>query len=112
MNDEVAGETTVCMVLTTMPDEAQAEALARQIVVAGLGACVQVQPIKSFYLWKDEACCTPEWRLSIKTLNVQYARLEEFIRARHSYETPEIVRVPIEAGSEDYLQWVAAGSAG
>lgn len=112
MNDEPAGQTAFCMVLTTVPDEAQAETLARQIVAAGLGACVQVYPIKSFYRWKGEACVEREWRLSIKTLNVQYARLEDFVRANHSYETPEIVRVPIDAGSADYLQWVAAGSAG
>jgi periplasmic divalent cation tolerance protein len=53
----------------------------------------------------------PEWLLVIKTLEARYAALETFIRERHSYETPEIVRVPITAGSADYLRWLEAGSA-
>jgi periplasmic divalent cation tolerance protein len=112
MNDATFGRTPFCMVLTTVPDEALAETLARQIVAAGLGACVQVQAIKSYYAWKGEACAEPEWRLCIKTRTAQYTRLEAFIRAHHPYETPQIVQVRIEAGSADYLEWVAAGSAG
>jgi periplasmic divalent cation tolerance protein len=112
MNNEAPGQTPFCMVLTTVPDEALAETLARQIVAAGLGACVQAQPIKSYYVWKGETCAEPEVRLCIKTRKAQYQRLEDFIRARHPYETPQIVQVPIDVGSADYLQWVAVGSAG
>jgi len=112
MNDDANASTSFCVVLTTLGSAAQAEALATQIVAAGLGACVQVQAVKSFYRWKGKACAEPEWQLSIKTRKAQYARLEDFIRAHHGYETPEIVQLPIEAGSADYLQWVAAGSAG
>ena len=112
MNDPTPGQTPFCMVLTTVASAADAEALARQIVAAGLGACVQVQAIKSFYVWNGAPCAEPEHLLSIKTRKAQYLRLEDFIRARHGYEIPEIVQVPIAAGSADYLQWVAAGSAG
>ena len=112
MNDDTNVQTSFCLVLTTLGSEAQAETLATQIVAAGLGACVQVQAVKSFYRWKGEACAAPEWRLSIKTRKAQYERLEAFIRAHHGYETPEIVQVLIETGSADYLQWVASGSAG
>jgi len=112
MNDDTDAPASFCMVLTTVPSEAQAETLAMQIVAARLGACVQVHAIKSFYRWKGEACAEPEWRLSIKTRKALYERLEAFIRAHHAYETPEIVQLPIEAGSADYLRWVAAGSAG
>ena len=99
------------LVLTTLPDEAGAESLARQIVDAGLGACAQLQPIRSVYRWQGATCAEPEWRLAIKTTVAGYARLEAFIRAHHPYTLPQIVMLPISAGAPDYLQWVADGSA-
>ncbi len=104
------GATPYCIVLTTTADRAQADTLARQIVEARLGACVQLQPIESFYVWKGELCRSPECRLSIKTRQDRFEALAQFIRAHHGYETPEIVQVPITAGSADYLQWVDAGT--
>lgn len=112
MNETTAESPVFCMVLTTVPEEAQAASLARQIVAAGLGACVQVQPIRSFYVWQGAACDAPEFRLCIKTRQAQYQRLEDFLRAHHPYQVPQIVQVPITGGSADYLQWVADGSAG
>ena len=98
--------TAYCIVLTTTASETQAETLARQIVEARLGACVQLQAIKSFYRWKDALCTEPEWQLSIKTRQARFEALAQFISAHHPYETPEIVQIPISAGSSDYLRWV------
>lgn len=100
------------MVMTTVASEADAETLAQAIVQARLAACVQVQAIKSFYVWNDAPCATPEWLLLIKTRVGHYPALEVFIRERHSYEVPEIVQLPISAGSADYLGWVAAQTGG
>lgn len=95
-----------CIVLTTLASQAQAEAMARDIVQARLGACVQVHAIKSFYKWKDGLCIEPEWQLSIKTRQAQFTLLTEFIEARHAYAVPEIVQIPITAGSAAYLRWL------
>jgi periplasmic divalent cation tolerance protein len=95
-----------CVVLTTTSNEQQAEELAKKIVGAKLGACVQVQQIKSYYMWKGEACADPEYLLFIKTPSAQYDALERFIKANHSYETPEIVQIPIQAGLRAYLSWM------
>ena len=101
-----------CLVLTTVSTAQQAEALARQIVEAGLGACVQIEAIRSIYRWRGVLCDEAEQRLSIKTRVDRFEALERFIRAHHSYETPEIVQVPMTAGSAAYLQWVDEGSQG
>ena len=103
---------TACIVMTTASTEDEAEALGTAIVEAGLAACVQVQRVRSFYHWQGALHREPEWLLFIKTLVARYAVLEAFIRERHSYETPEIVQLPITAGSADYLRWLAGGSAG
>ncbi|WP_077001739.1 divalent-cation tolerance protein CutA [Variovorax sp. KK3] len=103
---------TACIVMTTASTEDEAESLASAIVEARLAACVQVQRVRSFYIWKDEPHHEPEWLLMIKTLPARYEAIEAFVRERHSYETPEVVQVPITGGSPDYLQWLAAGSRG
>ena len=105
-------ETPYCIVLTTMPDEAQADTLATRIVEAGLGACVQIQPVRSVYRWQGQLCREPECLLLIKTRQARFEALAQFIRAHHPYETPEIVQIPITAGSSDYLRWVDAGTPG
>ncbi len=100
-----------CVVQTTLPSEAQAAELARAIVQARLGACVQVLAIRSFYVWQERAHDEPEWLLAIKTRCVLHAALETFIRERHPYDTPEIISLPITAGSAAYLAWVDANTA-
>lgn len=95
-----------CVVQTTLPSEAQAAELARAIVQARLGACAQLQAIRSFYVWQAQAHDEPEWLLSIKTRSALYPALEAWIRERHPYETPEIIQLPLTAGSAAYLAWV------
>jgi periplasmic divalent cation tolerance protein len=101
-----------CVTLTTTATAEEAENLARGIVEARLGACVQIQAIRSIYRWQGALCDEPEFRLSVKTRQAQFAALEHFIRTHHSYETPEIVQIPITAGSAAYLQWIDEGTQG
>ncbi len=99
-------DTAYCVVLTTVASAEHAEDLAKKIVVEKLAACVQVQQIRSYYLWKGEACNEPECLLFIKARKSQYQELEDFIRKNHSYETPEIVQLSITAGFGGYLKWI------
>lgn len=108
---QAAGD-AFCLVMTTLPSEAQAEAMARALVQARLAACVQVQAIRSFYVWKGEAHADPEWLLLIKTRSACYAELERHLLDQHPYETPEIVQLPIMAGSAGYLDWVVGQTRG
>lgn len=95
-----------CLVLTTTATAQEAQSLAQAIVEARLAACVQIQPIQSIYRWQGRLCDETEFRLSVKTPLARYAALERFISAHHGYETPEIVQIPITAGSAAYLQWL------
>ncbi|TAM50082.1 MAG: divalent-cation tolerance protein CutA [Burkholderiaceae bacterium] len=105
-----APETPCCLVLTTVADEQQALALARQIVQARLGACVQIDRIQSVYRWGGQVCSEPECRLMIKTRKAQFEALAQFIRAHHTYDVPEIVQIPVTAGFMDYLRWIDEGT--
>ena len=70
------GETPYCLVLTTVPSEERAQTLAREIVEARLGACVQIDHIHSVYRWDGQLCSEPECRLMIKTRNARFEVLE------------------------------------
>jgi len=97
---------TACIVLTIAGTEDEAEQLADAIVQARLAACVQIQRVRSVYAWQGETRREPEWLLMAKTRAGRFAELEAFIRERHGYEVPEIVQVPITAGSAAYLRWL------
>lgn len=97
------------IVLTNLPDEASARALAEHLVDARLAACVNLlAPCTSVYRWQGAIERATEVPLLIKTTAAAYAALEAAIRARHPYELPEIVAVPVVLGLPDYLRWVAA----
>jgi periplasmic divalent cation tolerance protein len=97
------------VVLCTCPDEATAERIARELVSGRWAACVnRVSGVRSTYLWKGDLKDEPEVLLIVKTLRGRYEELEMRLRALHPYEVPEIIALPILAGSERYLAWMAA----
>ena len=97
------------VVLTTVEKREDAERLARLLVERELAACVQIlPPMVSIYRWQGNIERASEVLLLIKTTREVYPRLEAAIRENHSYQTPEIVALPIEAGSSEYLSWLAA----
>ena len=96
--------------LTTAGSPAEAEALAEALVVERLAACVQTTPVRSRYVWKGELQRDDEVLLVIKTREALFETLRARIRALHSYETPEIVMLPVTAADADYLAWLEAGT--
>jgi len=99
----------LAIVLTTMPDDPRADELARTLVTERLAACVNVHgPMSSTYRWKQTVEREVERQLVIKTTADRVAALERRLRELHPYEVPELLVVPIEGGSDTYLQWVVA----
>jgi len=97
------------LVITHLPDTYSAHALAGVLVEEHLAACVNIlAPCRSVYRWQGKTESAEEVPLLIKTTEARYAALEAAIRARHPYELPEIVAVPLAHGLPAYLEWVAA----
>jgi len=94
------------IVHTTVDDRPQAEFLARTLLDARLAACIQIVPIHSLYRWEGALESSHEYRLEIKTRTDRYEALEALLLRHHPYETPEILAVPVVAGSKEYLKWV------
>jgi periplasmic divalent cation tolerance protein len=85
----------------------EAEQLAETLVRERLAACVNVaSPVTSIYRWQGALQRDQEWLLIIKSAAAVFASLEARVRELHSYDTPEVIAVPIVAGSAAYLDWL------
>jgi periplasmic divalent cation tolerance protein len=98
--------TDYCVILTTCGSQEDADSIAAGLVEARLAACVQQTPIRSTYRWEGKIVKDEEILLFIKTRTDIYPQIEAWIRSRHSYDVPEIIRLPVDAGLDDYLTWV------
>jgi len=95
------------VVLCTVGRVEDAEAIARALVDERLAACVSVVPsVVSIYRWKGVVERDEERLLVIKSRRERFEELRAAIVARHPYEVPEIVALPLDAGHAPYLAWI------
>ena len=99
--------TEVLAALCTCPDVATARRLANCLVEQRLAACVNILPeIRSIYRWRGELQDDSEALMVIKTTRLAYTELESWLLERHPYDVPEVLALPVQAGSAGYLGWV------
>jgi periplasmic divalent cation tolerance protein len=96
------------VVLVTCASAREARKIARTLVAARLAACGNIlqRPVQSIYRWKGRVDSAEEFLLVLKTSTRRFAALERQVRLLHSYEVPEIIALPIAAGSKLYLNWI------
>jgi len=105
----MAEQSDAILVLLTAGSREEAVRLADIIVVARLAACVQILPeIESVYHWQGNIERAPEILLLAKTTLPNFPALEAAVRSLHTYETPEIIALPITAASAPYLEWLTS----
>ena len=92
-------------IFTTTKKKEDAEKIARMLVEKRLAGCIQILPITSIYRWRGIER-EEEWLCLIKSKKTLYEELEKTIKEIHPHEIPEIIAVPIIAGSDDYLKWL------
>ena len=92
---------------TTTETKEEAQKIAQFLVEQKLAACVQITgPIESTYRWRGNIETADEWLCLIKTREVLFNKVQAAIKTLHSYETPEIIAVPIVKGRKEYLNWL------
>lgn len=97
------------VVLVTAPDLKTARALARAALEARLIACANLVPrVESHYWWQGRIEQGAEVLLVLKTTRARLAALEKLVLARHPYDTPEFLVLPLHAGAARYLAWLGA----
>lgn len=97
----------IVLVLTTLPEDFDAAALAETLVRERHAACVSVLPLQtSTYRWQGAIETGREHQVVIKTTAGRVEALREAVRSRHPFEVPEFLVVPVVGGDAGYLGWV------
>lgn len=95
------------LVVVTTGSEKEAQKIAEALVKEKLAACVNIIPqVKSYYNWQKTFYKEKETLLLVKTKVALFEKLEKRILKMHSYETPEIILLPIRKGFKNYLNWI------
>lgn len=101
---------SVLFVFVSCPDSNTAEQLAKSLVDERCATCVNLIPeVASIYRWQGEVQQETEVMMICKTTRQAFPKLEEFIKAEHPYELPEIAAVGVDQGLPEFLKWVADG---
>src|SRR5512138_3345971 len=99
--------TEALLVLVTAPSAEKAAELARALVQERLAACGNVVPgLRSIYRWEGRVQDDAEALLLLKTTRARFEALRERVLALHPYQVPEVLALPVEAGSAPYLAWI------
>ena len=105
---EVMRMTDKVVVLVTAGSAEECGKIARAVVEQRLAACVNILgPIRSVYRWKGTVEDEQEHLMVMKTEQKRFPALREEVERLHSYDTPEVICLPIAEGSEKYLNWLA-----
>ncbi len=101
--------TEAIVVLVTTPTPERAAEIARAVVGERLAACGNVVAgLRSVYRWEGEVQEDEEALLLLKTTRARFEALRERVLALHPYDVPEVIALPILAGSAAYLDWIDA----
>ena len=96
------------VVLVTASSAEEAARIGRALVDERLAACANViGPIRSIYRWQGAVEEADEHLVVLKARAAEVSALEVRVRALHSYEVPEVLALPVTAGSAPYLAWLA-----
>ena len=95
------------IVLITAGSAEEAHRIAESLVKEKKAACANIVPgVDSLFWWEGKLDSARESLLLVKTKASLFSEIVEMVKRMHSYEVPEIIALPIIAGSEDYLEWL------
>jgi len=95
------------LVFLTCSSLMEAETIVKHLLRQRLIACGQVGThLHSYYRWQGNEQEATEYPVTLKTSLRCFAEVEQAVRRLHSYEVPEILAVPVVAGSQSYLLWM------
>ena len=93
-------------IYTTFPTKKEARAIAKELILGKLAACVNIFPIHSIYKWEGKLEDTIEYGAIIKTKRQQFESVKQYIALHHSYQIPCIVEIPLGRVLKPYRQWI------
>ncbi len=103
------GQAQHIVVFVTAKNKAEAQKIARGLLDAKLIACANIlDGVQSMFWWQGKIDRAAETLLVLKTKRSLFKKVVAKVKALHSYETPEVIALPVIEGSSDYLKWIDA----
>ncbi len=103
--DDRVGDEIIVLITTSTRDEAAK--IGKALVDEHLAACVNIVPeVRSLFFWEGKTQDEREALLICKSRLPRMEQLVAHVKSLHSYAVPEVIALPIVAGSRDYLDWV------
>jgi len=100
-------EDSVIIIFITCGDKEDAQNISSVLVSNHLIACGNIlSDVTSIFRWENRIENEDEVLLIAKSRHSRFDEIMKIVKEIHSYETPEIIALPVVAGSEDYLTWV------
>jgi len=97
----------ILVIMVTAANQKEAVRIGKGVVKAQLAACVNIIPaVQSIYRWKGKIVKSQEVLLIFKSTKARYGELEKAVKAIHTYDTPEIIALPVKKGIAQYIGWV------
>ncbi|HSQ77975.1 MAG TPA: divalent-cation tolerance protein CutA [Nitrospirota bacterium] len=101
------------IVFITASSGEEAAAIAEALVNEHLAACVNIVPeVRSLFFWEGKAQDAREALLICKSRQPLLEKLISLVKSLHSYTVPEVIALPIIAGSREYLDWIRESTKG
>jgi periplasmic divalent cation tolerance protein len=95
------------IIFVTCAATKEAVTIARALLEKRLVACANIiEGVESRFWWKGKIDSAKECLVMLKAKEKNFKRIEYEVKRVHSYEVPEIIALPIAAGSKDYLRWI------
>ena len=95
------------VVMVTVCSEDEATKISKVLVEKKLAACVNIIPgVRSIFQWDGKITEEQEFLLLAKTVKEAFDQLARAVKANHSYRVPEVIAIPIQHGSKEYLSWI------
>lgn len=97
----------IIIILVTAANRHEAEQIVSALVEKKLIACGNlISPVFSIFHWQGNVCREDEVLVMLKTRRSLFANVQQHVKELHSYDTPEIIALPVIEGADDYLDWV------
>jgi periplasmic divalent cation tolerance protein len=95
------------LIYMTSGSKEEAESIAQTLLEDRHIACANILKTSSLYIWKEQLEKDQEYVSILKTEKRKVHTVIEEVKKLHSYETPDIVEIPLGEGFTPFFQWIS-----
>lgn len=97
------------LIVSTASSKEEAHKIISHLLEKRWVACASIyDQVTSIYFWNNAVEKSVEVEMHFKTKEAFFSKIVTYIEAVHSYEVPQILKMPITGANDSYLLWLEA----